>query len=126
MKFGDFRRNFGQLARLGADLNATNDWGGTALTKAAERGKVDCVQVLLDAGADRSLRVESDASIFQGKTAHYIAKKLQHKAVAKALKSKPKVAAEQKKAKADSAGEPAGAGAAVDDLMQETMEERPD
>ena len=112
MKFGDFRRNFGQLARLGADLNATNDWGGTALTKAAERGKVDCVQVLLDAGADRSFRVESDASIFKGKTALHIAKRLKHKAVTKALKSKPKEAAEP-------AGEPAGAGAAADDLMRD-------
>ncbi len=46
--------------------------------------------------------------------------------MAKALKGKPKDVAEQKKAKAEPAGEPAGAGAADELEMQKTMEEMPD
>eukprot|EP01047_Picozoa_sp_COSAG01_P041740 COSAG01_NODE_3599_length_5889_cov_19.716580_2_plen_676_part_00 len=44
------------LARLGADLDATDRDGQTALMAAACKGKVECARALLDAGADRTLR----------------------------------------------------------------------
>ncbi|MNP63955.1 Ankyrin repeats (3 copies) [compost metagenome] len=36
----------------GADLKSTNRYGGTALIPAAERGHVETVQMLIDAGVD--------------------------------------------------------------------------
>lgn len=36
----------------GADLKSTNRYGGTALIPAAERGLVDTVRMLIDAGMD--------------------------------------------------------------------------
>ena len=39
------------LVRLGADLSATNKWGGTALMRAAYQGHPACVAALLQGGA---------------------------------------------------------------------------
>ena len=43
------------LAELGADLDATDKAGLTALMRAAWWGKVDVVRVLLERGANRQL-----------------------------------------------------------------------
>ena len=44
------------LVRLGADLDATDSYGETALMAAARRGRVECARALLAGGADRTLR----------------------------------------------------------------------
>ena len=41
------------LLALGADPNAMDDFGGTALIEAAGIGATDCLRILLEAGADR-------------------------------------------------------------------------
>jgi ankyrin repeat protein len=41
-----------QMVRLGADVNARDDFGTTALRLAAHRGKTDLVHLLLSMGAD--------------------------------------------------------------------------
>eukprot|EP01045_Picozoa_sp_COSAG04_P009428 COSAG04_NODE_544_length_12827_cov_262.923421_4_plen_450_part_00 len=44
------------LVRLGADLDARDYWGTTALMVAAHDGQVECARALLAGGADRTLR----------------------------------------------------------------------
>jgi ankyrin repeat protein len=46
------RRLMEQFVRLGADVNARNDVGATALMLAASRGKIDLVKLLLSKGAN--------------------------------------------------------------------------
>jgi len=46
----------GRLIERGADVNARNAWGKTALMAAAQADQPDSVQRLLAAGADRSTR----------------------------------------------------------------------
>ena len=45
-----------ELLDAGADVNATDKHGGTALMMAAVNGHTDTVQVLLDAGADINMK----------------------------------------------------------------------
>lgn len=52
------------LLELGADVNAANKDGGTALHAAAFLGRAEIVETLLEAGADQSLKNE------RGETAH--------------------------------------------------------
>ena len=53
------------LVRLGADLDARDSRGETALMKAAAMGEVECARVLLEAGADRTLRATGGDYVFQ-------------------------------------------------------------
>ncbi|MCB1169787.1 MAG: ankyrin repeat domain-containing protein [Leptospiraceae bacterium] len=52
------------LIEAGADVNATNSIGETALTYAANGGRIECVRILLKAGADpnRPTHMLADAS----------------------------------------------------------------
>ena len=59
------------LVRLGADLDATNILGQTALMRAARNGRVECARALLAGGADRTLR--ATGGNWKGKTALEIA-----------------------------------------------------
>ena len=59
------------LVRLGADLDATDSNGWTALMTAAQYGEVECARALLAGGADRTLRATGGPS--EGKTALEIA-----------------------------------------------------
>ena len=59
------------LVRLGADLDARNSGGRTALMTAALNGQVECARALLAGGADRTLRATGDYDT--GKTALEIA-----------------------------------------------------
>ena len=53
------------LVLLGADLDARDSRGETALMKAAAMGEVECARVLLEAGADRTLRATGGDYVFQ-------------------------------------------------------------
>ena len=44
------------LLSRGADINATNENGQTALIVAAQHGEVECLRLLLEAGANRTLK----------------------------------------------------------------------
>eukprot|EP01045_Picozoa_sp_COSAG04_P005662 COSAG04_NODE_266_length_18562_cov_11.848995_1_plen_197_part_00 len=59
------------LVRLGADLNARDGTGWTALMVAARNGKPECARALLAGGADRTLRATGGRA--KGKTALEIA-----------------------------------------------------
>ena len=61
------------LARLGADLDARDSWGRTALMPAALDGYVECARALLAGGADRTLRATD--GYWKGKTALEMAEK---------------------------------------------------
>eukprot|EP01048_Picozoa_sp_COSAG05_P028915 COSAG05_NODE_9230_length_638_cov_0.543599_1_plen_96_part_00 len=66
------------LLRLGADPNATRDSGGsTALMEAALRGHAECVRLLLEAGADATLRATGGG--WEGKTALELAEQKGYK-----------------------------------------------
>ena len=69
-----FQRHAGAvsaLVRLGADLDARDSLGDTALMGAAKYGRVEYARALLDAGAARTLRATGGG--FEGKTALEIA-----------------------------------------------------
>ena len=59
------------LVRLGADLDARDSDGETALMRAADNGRVECARALLAGGADRTVRATSGNH--EGKTALEIA-----------------------------------------------------
>ncbi len=63
--FGDWGspKSVEVLLRNGADVNALNEHGQTALMLAAQHGEPECVRLLLNGGADRTLKDK------QGKTA---------------------------------------------------------
>ncbi len=48
-----------RLLAAGADVNARNEWGNTALTEAAVRGDRETVEALLAAGADVNVIVQA-------------------------------------------------------------------
>ncbi|KAJ5436129.1 hypothetical protein N7445_007014 [Penicillium cf. griseofulvum] len=57
------------LLQLGANINATTNEGKTALHLAAERGREPIFRVLLDAGADLSVKIPTEnTSIVSGET----------------------------------------------------------
>jgi ankyrin repeat protein len=69
------------LLRLGADVNARNDFGATALMLAAHRGKLGLVTALLAQGADRSIkncRGESALTLAQQGGHHAVVALLSH------------------------------------------------
>jgi len=68
------------LLDAGANVNATDGYGQTALLWAAVRGAVDCVDLLLSRGADRTLRTGA------GKTAEDHASLLKNEAVVERLR----------------------------------------
>ena len=43
----------------GADMNKANDWGGTPLNTAADKGHIEIAQALIDAGANNG-KVEEE------------------------------------------------------------------
>ncbi|MGH9419320.1 MAG: ankyrin repeat domain-containing protein, partial [Thermoanaerobaculia bacterium] len=62
------RRLTDQFLRLGADVNARDDFGSTALMLAASRGKAGLVKLLLSQGADpaaKNCRGDTAASLAQ-------------------------------------------------------------
>ena len=73
-----------ELFRLGADLDATNPDGETALMCAAQFGKVESARALLAGGADRTLRATGGRD--EGKTALEIAEKFGKAEVAALLR----------------------------------------
>jgi hypothetical protein len=52
------------LIEFGADVNATNEHGETALMLGAHYSKRDCIELLLRAGADRALRDHYDRKAY--------------------------------------------------------------
>ena len=53
------------LVRLGADLDARDSRGETALMEAAAMGETECARVLLAGGADRTLRATGGDYVFK-------------------------------------------------------------
>jgi ankyrin repeat protein len=47
------------LLHQGADLNATDKWGQTALMLAAGRNDVTCTRILIEAGVDLNVRARN-------------------------------------------------------------------
>ena len=57
------------LIRSGADVDATNDDGGTPLHAAAFLGRFGVVEILLESGADTSLRNRDGGTALDGASA---------------------------------------------------------
>jgi uncharacterized protein len=68
------------LARGGADLDATDGEGQTALMKAGAQDTLDCVRTLLEAGADVNIKDK------EGNTALALARENKHEDVVELLK----------------------------------------
>jgi ankyrin repeat protein len=52
----------GAAAQRGADVNARDHAGGTALMSAAEAGSVACIVLLLATGADPTLTADGESA----------------------------------------------------------------
>eukprot|EP01043_Picozoa_sp_COSAG02_P030315 COSAG02_NODE_1929_length_10336_cov_69.703819_3_plen_795_part_00 len=78
----------GYLVRKGADVNATDNSGETALHWGALIGKEDIVRLLLGANTDVSIKATS--GVFKGKTALQVAEEKNHTAVVALLQQHAK------------------------------------
>ena len=76
----------GYLVGHGADVNATDNDGETALHRGASSGREDCVRRLLGAGADASIKAHSGR--FEGLTALQVAEQENEPAVAALLRQR--------------------------------------
>ena len=72
------------LLQAGATVDAVNDYGWTALHYAAYNGKIQVVEALLNAGADKA--VKAPRGYRKGKTALDYAQRQNHPAIVKLLR----------------------------------------